>query len=196
MFLAPNFLGERPPRFWSGIIKFNQIPTMWQSFRAIGRGSSENEWRNKKKEVTSAVKHKPVRNGGSGRPKYDLILIVIQHRRLLLWASYLSDVRIVTYSILAQFTQTLQKHNGAISCILTRYLKLKCLKFKITKSKTILSGPISIVAWLDEHFFGVVERFYVYFQWYTSCSSWFYACCHWQRQWVSCTWMHVPTKIQ
>ena len=68
MFLAPKFfLGERsPPNFSSGIIKFSQIPTTWQSFRAIGRGSSENEWRNKKKKDTSRVKHKPVRNGGSG----------------------------------------------------------------------------------------------------------------------------------
>jgi len=65
MFLAPNFLGGEPLNFWSGIIKFSQIPTMWQSFRAIGRGTSENAWRKKK---TSAVKHKPVRNGGSGRP--------------------------------------------------------------------------------------------------------------------------------
>ena len=36
MFLDPNFLGEGPPNFWSGIIKFSQILTMWQSFRAIG----------------------------------------------------------------------------------------------------------------------------------------------------------------
>ena len=43
------FLGERPTNFWSGIIKLSQIPIMWQSFRAIGRGSSENEWRNKKR---------------------------------------------------------------------------------------------------------------------------------------------------
>jgi len=43
------FLGESPPNFWSGVIKLHQIPTMWQSFRAIGRGTSENEWRNKKR---------------------------------------------------------------------------------------------------------------------------------------------------
>ena len=40
---------------------------MWQSFMAIGRGSSENEWRNKKQD-TSRLKHKPVRNYRSGRP--------------------------------------------------------------------------------------------------------------------------------
>ena len=74
MFMAPIFGGSAPhPSFWSGIIKFSQIPTTWQSFRVIGRGSSENVWRNKKKEEdTSAVKHKPVRNGGSGRPNNDV----------------------------------------------------------------------------------------------------------------------------
>jgi len=39
---------------------------MWQSFAAIGRGTAE-IWLPKEKK-TSAVKHKPVRNGGSGRP--------------------------------------------------------------------------------------------------------------------------------
>jgi len=33
-------------------------PIMWQSFRAIGRGTSENAWRKK----TEAAKQKPVRN--------------------------------------------------------------------------------------------------------------------------------------
>ena len=64
VFGPPIFLGESPPNFWSGIIKLGQIPTMWQSFRAIGRGSSENAWRKK----TSAAEYKPVRNGGSGGP--------------------------------------------------------------------------------------------------------------------------------
>jgi len=58
------FLGERPPNFWSQFIKLRQFPIMWQSFRAIGRGISEKAWWKK----TSAVKHKPVRNGCSGRP--------------------------------------------------------------------------------------------------------------------------------
>jgi len=40
---------------------------MWQSFAAIGLGASE-MWLRKKEKKTSAVKHKPVRNGGSGRP--------------------------------------------------------------------------------------------------------------------------------
>jgi len=50
---GPKFLGDSPPNFWSGIIKLGQIPTMWQSFRAIGRGSSdsENAWRKKKKNI-------------------------------------------------------------------------------------------------------------------------------------------------
>jgi len=50
MFLAPNFWGERPPNFWSEIIKYSQIPTMWQSFRAIGQGSSEKPWRKKERK--------------------------------------------------------------------------------------------------------------------------------------------------
>ena len=31
-----------PPNFWTCIIKYTQIPIRWQSFRAIGRGRSEN----------------------------------------------------------------------------------------------------------------------------------------------------------
>ena len=45
---------------------------MWQSFRAIGRGISEKVWRKK----TSGAEHKPVRNGGSGRPKNALETII------------------------------------------------------------------------------------------------------------------------
>ena len=37
MFLAPKFFGGSPPNFWSGSIKYGQIPTMWQSFKAIGQ---------------------------------------------------------------------------------------------------------------------------------------------------------------
>ena len=48
-FLPQIFFGEGPPNFWTWIIKFRQFPTMWPSFRAIGRGTSENAWRNKKK---------------------------------------------------------------------------------------------------------------------------------------------------
>jgi len=65
-FWPPIFWGDRPPNLWSQFIKFSQIPTIWQSFRAIVRGSSEHPWRNKKK--TSAAEYKPVRNSGSGRP--------------------------------------------------------------------------------------------------------------------------------
>ena len=51
-FWPPIFWGDAPPSFWNGIIKFSQIPTTWQSFRVIRRGSSENEWRNKKRYIT------------------------------------------------------------------------------------------------------------------------------------------------
>ena len=44
------FWVEGPQNFWTCIIKFSQFPTMWPSFMAIGRGTSENAWRNKKKK--------------------------------------------------------------------------------------------------------------------------------------------------
>ena len=44
------FLGECPPNFWTCVIKLGQIPIMRQSFRAIGRGNSENAWRKKRKK--------------------------------------------------------------------------------------------------------------------------------------------------
>jgi len=65
MFLAPKiFFGGAPANFLSQFVKLRQFPIMWQSFRAIGRGISEKAWR----KETSGVKHKPVRNGCSGRP--------------------------------------------------------------------------------------------------------------------------------
>ena len=60
-----NDICPPPPNFWTAITKYGQIPTMWQSFTVIDRGSSENAWQ---KKDTSRVKHKPVRNGYSGRP--------------------------------------------------------------------------------------------------------------------------------
>jgi len=60
MFLAPKFFwGVPPPKEkWTCIIKRTQIHIMWQSFKAIGRGSSENVWRKKiNKEKTPRVKH-------------------------------------------------------------------------------------------------------------------------------------------
>jgi len=41
MFLAPIFLGERPPSFWNFVLHLSQIPIMWQNFAAIGQGTSE-----------------------------------------------------------------------------------------------------------------------------------------------------------
>ena len=53
------FWGERPPpNFWSGIIKFSQILTMWQSFRRSVKGARRTTGETKKKD-TSRVKHKP-----------------------------------------------------------------------------------------------------------------------------------------
>ena len=42
MFLASEFFGGQPLNFWTWIIKFSQLLIMWQSFRAIGRGTLEN----------------------------------------------------------------------------------------------------------------------------------------------------------
>ena len=67
-FWPPNFLGERPPNFWSQFIKYSQILIMWQSFRAIGRGVSEKAWRNKK-NITGKTQARPERD--SGRPNKD-----------------------------------------------------------------------------------------------------------------------------
>ena len=64
VFGPPNFLGERPPHFWNFLLLLSQIPIMWQSLVAIGRGTSE-MWLPKK---TSRVKQKPVCNYRSGRP--------------------------------------------------------------------------------------------------------------------------------
>ena len=55
--IAPNFacfwppisLGGGPPNFWTYIIKMVHIAIMWQSFAAIGRGSSMS-WRQKNKK--------------------------------------------------------------------------------------------------------------------------------------------------
>jgi len=49
------FLGEGPPSFWTWIIKFRQFLTMWPSFRAIGRETSENAWRNKKRKKKTSL---------------------------------------------------------------------------------------------------------------------------------------------
>jgi len=59
MFWPQIFWGECPPNFWTCIIKCTQIPIRWQSFRAIGRGNSENAWR--KKEKTSRAFYKTSR---------------------------------------------------------------------------------------------------------------------------------------
>jgi len=40
-FWLPNFLGERHPNFWNFLLLLSQIPIMWQSLMAIGRGTSE-----------------------------------------------------------------------------------------------------------------------------------------------------------
>ena len=51
---------------------------MWQSFRAIGRGSSEHPWRNKKKHLGQNIS--PSGTDRSGRPNERTVLIVLRHR--------------------------------------------------------------------------------------------------------------------
>jgi len=63
-FWPKKFLGERPPIFFDLDYKFSQFPIMWQSFAAIGRGTSEKAWR-KKHNVQNI---QPVRNWRSRRP--------------------------------------------------------------------------------------------------------------------------------
>jgi len=55
-----------PPNFWTCIIKLGQIPTMWQSFRAIGRWSSENGGRKKRKHHEHSIR--PPVTTVNGRP--------------------------------------------------------------------------------------------------------------------------------
>jgi len=67
-----KFFWRGPRNFPSLLGDSSQMSIMWQSFAAIGRGTSEmwlSKKRKRKRKKTSRVKHKPVRNGGSGRPK-------------------------------------------------------------------------------------------------------------------------------
>ena len=72
MFFWPPFFlgGGSAPNFWRGIIKYGQIPIIWQSFRAIGRGTSEISWR-KKEDITGKKNISPSGNWRSGRPNND-----------------------------------------------------------------------------------------------------------------------------
>ena len=66
MFLAPNFFGGAPPEFLKSIYKIrpdSDHVAKFQADRSRDLGESV-----AKKKKTSAVKRKPVRNGGSGRP--------------------------------------------------------------------------------------------------------------------------------
>jgi len=58
VFLPRNFFGVRPPKFWTGIIKFGLVLTILQNFKPVGQRISE-IWRLTKK--TSGLKHKSFR---------------------------------------------------------------------------------------------------------------------------------------
>jgi len=57
MFLAPKIFWERPPKFWTGIIKLGLVLTIVQNFTPVGSRISEISVENK----TPGVKHKSSR---------------------------------------------------------------------------------------------------------------------------------------
>jgi len=79
----PHFFwgGGVPPNFWTKFISSNQLPIMWQSFTAIGRGSSERTWRKEKKEKkTARAKYKTSRttvtDGLINKWRHDITLLL------------------------------------------------------------------------------------------------------------------------
>ena len=71
MFLAPKFFWGSTPEFLKSIYTIqpdSDHVAKFQSDRSRGLGESV-----AKRKKTSAVKHKPVRNGGSGRPNNVLV---------------------------------------------------------------------------------------------------------------------------
>jgi len=74
MFLAPNFFflgGGAPPEFLEWDYKIQPDSDHVAKFQG-DRSRELKERVAKQKKDTSAVKHKPVRNGGSGRPNETL----------------------------------------------------------------------------------------------------------------------------
>ena len=68
MFLAPNFLGGAPPEFLEWDYKIQPDSDHVAKFQHDWLRELGERVAKQKKEDTSVVKHKPVRNGGSGRP--------------------------------------------------------------------------------------------------------------------------------
>jgi len=69
MFLAPKFFGGAPPEFLEWDYKIQPDSDHVAKFQGDRSRELGERVAKQKKEDTSAVKHKPVRNGGSGRPK-------------------------------------------------------------------------------------------------------------------------------
>jgi len=67
MFLAPNFLGGQSPEFLEWDYKIRPDSDHVAKFQG-DRSRELGERVAKKEKKTSGVKHKPVRNGCSGRP--------------------------------------------------------------------------------------------------------------------------------
>ena len=69
MFLAPKFFWGSAPEFLEWDYKIQPDSDHVAKFQGDrSRELGERVAKQKKEEDTSAVKHKPVRNGGSGRP--------------------------------------------------------------------------------------------------------------------------------
>ena len=68
MFLAPNFWGGEPPEFLEWDYKMRPDSDHVAKFQ----GDRLKELGERVAKITSAAEYKPVRNGGSGRPKNGL----------------------------------------------------------------------------------------------------------------------------
>ena len=138
----------KPPNFWSGIIKYNQIPTMWQSFRAIVK---ETVAKKRKKDAsrvkhnrpelivpgglkTTAVKHKVLE---------DLKSTYANSRRLYGWSPLILAFSLITYTPHGRIRYVtlrwahfwllfvhgnVRRHSATVSCLLlfTSALVLRC----------------------------------------------------------------------
>jgi len=87
MFLASNFLGGPLPEFLKSIYKIQSDSDHVVKFQ--GDRSRELGERVAKQKKTSGAEYKPIRNGGSGRPKKSIImkigyyLVKLQHKKIV-----------------------------------------------------------------------------------------------------------------
>jgi len=152
MFLAPNFLVERPPNFWTQFIKLTQAPIMWRSFAVIDPGSSEiTRWKKKRRKHHEQNRRPPVLPYGRTNNKskrqseilptslgFTMLARPIEnaYRRLVIWLYSLPFTR-ATLSVFARATclvvclsgrllQPVLYQNGEISWFLHRLIAPWC----------------------------------------------------------------------